>query len=108
MQPRAGGVEGVLLDLVQRVDVFVILGRRRGREPQHGQEGDGCCCEQQAELPGHWARKKTTKPMRARASPKAMPRNMVVRTLPAAAGRRAMAWSDWPTRQPMPERKRGG
>src|SRR6185436_20943874 len=47
-------------------------------------------------------RMKTTKPMRARASVKAMPRNMVVRTMPAASGWRAMAWTDWPTRTPMP------
>ena len=34
---------------------------------------------------------KTTKPMRARASVKAMPRNMVVRTMPADSGWRAIA-----------------
>src|SRR5690606_25700823 len=45
-----------------------------------------------------WPRKKTTKPIRARASTKAMPRNIVVRTMPAASGWRAMAWTDWPTR----------
>ena len=41
---------------------------------------------------------KTTKPMRARASVKAMPRNIVVRTMPAASGWRAMASTDLPTR----------
>ena len=35
--------------------------------------------------------KERTKPKRARASVKAMPRNMVVRTMPAASGWRAMA-----------------
>ena len=43
-------------------------------------------------------RMKTTKPMRARASVKAIPRNMVVRTMPAASGWRAIASTDLPTR----------
>ena len=71
----------------------------RQEQRQHGGEAEGCCDEQQSEAAHHaWARKKTTKPMRARASTKAMPRNMVVRTMPAASGWRAIAWTDWPTR----------
>ena len=47
-------------------------------------------------------RMKTTKPNRASASVKAMPRNMVVRTMPAASGWRAMAVMALPTTMPMP------
>ena len=45
----------------------------------------------------NFRRMNTTKPMRASASVKAMPRNMVVRTMPAASGWRAMAVMALPT-----------
>jgi hypothetical protein len=74
---------------------------RAGRpgEAEPGEEHGGS--RQTADVAAHDQappRKKTTKPMRARASTKAMPRNIVVRTMPAASGWRAMAWTDWPTR----------
>src|SRR5581483_5119657 len=43
-----------------------------------------------------------TNPMRARASANAMPRNMVVRTVPSISGCRAIAWMALPTIRPMP------
>ena len=43
-------------------------------------------------------RMNTTKPISASASVKAMPRNIVVRTMPAASGWRAIASTDLPTR----------
>src|SRR5450631_1070130 len=43
-----------------------------------------------------------TKPNRASASVNAMPRNMVVRTMPADSGWRAMAVMALPTTMPMP------
>src|SRR4051794_20876757 len=43
-----------------------------------------------------------TKPNSARASVKAMPRNMVVRTMPADSGWRAIAEMALPTTRPMP------
>ncbi len=45
---------------------------------------------------------KTTNPMRASASVNAIPRNIVVRTMPAASGWRAMAVMALPTTIPMP------
>ena len=50
----------------------------------------------------NFRRMKTTNPIRASASVKAMPRNMVVRTMPAASGWRAMAVMALPTTMPMP------
>src|SRR5204863_5405584 len=47
-------------------------------------------------------RMKTTKPMSASASVKAMPRNIVVRAIPAASGWRAIAVMALPTTMPMP------
>ena len=46
--------------------------------------------------------KARTKPKSASASVKAMPRNMVVRTMPAASGWRAIAVMALPTTMPMP------
>ena len=55
----------------------------------------GIVCDNGNQRP---SRMNTTKPIRASASVKAMPRNIVVRTMPAASGWRAIASTDLPTR----------
>ena len=50
----------------------------------------------------NFRRMKTTNPIRASASVKSMPRNIVVRTMPAASGWRAIAVMALPTTMPMP------
>ena len=46
--------------------------------------------------------KKSTNPIRARASVRAIPRNMVVRIVPCISGWRAMAVMALPATMPMP------
>ena len=67
-------------------------------QPAHDRAHAHCVSLSQANL----MRMKTTNPNRASASVKAMPRNMVVRTMPAASGWRAMAVMALPTTMPMP------
>ena len=89
---------GLVDDLLDGLTAALTLlgGRGRGHagEAEESDEDDRGCCEEQSDsshqwfsvsqLP--WPRKNTTKPMSASASTNAMPRNMVVRTMPAASG----------------------
>ena len=74
--------------------------RREGQEPDGERSARQHClgAESHGEPPQPEMMNARTKPKSARASVKAMPRNMVVRTMPAASGWRAIASTDLPTR----------
>src|SRR5690606_11879158 len=79
-----------LLELLVEAGADGLTGRGGRVGPGDAEPGEehGGPCQATDGAPHDQAppRKKTTKPMRARASTKAMPRNMVVRTMPAASG----------------------
>ena len=86
-------------DGVVDLGLFLLRPRRVGEgedeaDAERSERQQQSLASHDGSLLAHWARKKTTKPISASASTKAMPRNIVVRTMPAASGWRAMAWTD--------------